>query len=138
MSVAEGVMLGVLALFSVYDIKTKQIPLWAVAVLGAAVSGYEVCANGGIISTITGLLPGILVLLLAYVTKESIGYGDGLVLCVMGGFCGLTDTVAILGVALVLVAMAAIVLLVIKRAGRKTELPFLPFLCLGYGVSLLW
>ena len=138
MSVAEVVMLGILAGFSVYDVKTKRVPLWAVAVLGGIVSGYEVFTKSGILSMITGLLPGALLLLLAYVTKESIGYGDGLVLCIVGMFCGLRETVAILGTALALAAVAAVILVAIKKAGRKTELPFLPFLCLGYGVSLLW
>lgn len=138
MEIAEGIMLGVLAGFSVYDLKTRKVPLTAVAAAGVAALVYRLCVKTGILELAAGLVPGLLLLLLAYVTKESIGTGDGLLLCVVGVFCGLTGTLAVLGTALVLAAGVAAVLLISKRAGRKTELPFLPCLCAGYLLQLLW
>lgn len=85
-----------------------------------------------------GTIPGILLLLLAFCSGESIGKGDGLVLFMLGIYCGVAKAVAVLGMALLLVAVLALILLVLKRANRKTELPFLPCLCAGYLLSMVW
>ena len=138
METAQWIALGVLAGFAVYDIKTKQVPVAAVAATALAAAVYRFCTGEGIAFLAAGLVPGALVLLLSYVTKESIGRGDGLVLCAFGLFLGWKPCLAVFGMALVLSAVLAIVLLVLRRAGRKTELPFLPSLFGGYLLYLLW
>lgn len=138
MKTAEWVMLGALAGLAVLDLKTKRIPVVWVVLLGAATVIYRVIAGAGVWELAAGIVPGLLLLLVAFATGESIGSGDGLVLCALGLFCGVTMTVAVFGMALLLSAVLAIVLLVLRRAGRKTELPFLPCLCAGYLLCLLW
>ena len=135
---AEWIMLGVLAGFAVYDLWWKKVNVAAVALFGIAVIVYRSCGNTAIREMISGFVPGLGLLLLSFITKESIGIGDGLVLCVMGAFCGIKQAIAILGMALLLSAVLAMVLLACKRAGKKTELPFLPCLCGGYFLFLLW
>ena len=92
----------------------------------------------GVMELAMGLVPGAFVLVLAFVTRESIGAGDGLVLCMLGLFCGWRQCLAVFGMALVLSAVLAMVLVVCRRAGRKTELPFLPSLFGGYLLFCLW
>lgn len=138
MKAAEWVVLGVLAGFSVYDLKTKRIPVAAVVLFGAAVLGYRLFMSTEFLELLAGLVPGIALLLLAVLSKESIGTGDGLVLCVVGLFCGLRMALSALAMALMLSSLVAMVLLVLRRAGKKTELPFLPCLCSGYLLCLLW
>lgn len=132
MEVSEGMVLGSLAGFSLYDLRYKEVPAVGLSVFGLAVLIYRLCMGEAWYSLLTGVVPGVVLLLVSLCTKESIGYGDGLMLLVLGVFCGLQKTVAILGMALVLIALAAIVLLVLHKAGRKTELPFLPFVFAGY------
>lgn len=138
MNIAEWVMMGTLAGFGVYDLKRRRVPVAAVAVCSLVVLVYRLGAGIGFWELAAGLVPGAVLLLLARCTKESIGTGDGLVLCCLGLFCGLRQTVAVLGMALVLSSVMAIVLLVLRRAGRKTELPFLPCLCSGYLLGIIW
>lgn len=138
MDIAEWLVLGTLVGFSLYDIREKKIPVMATVLFGVAVMIYRLCTGTAILDLLLGLLPGAGLLLAAFCTKESIGTGDGLVLCMLGLFCGMRETVAILGMALVLSALLAIVLLVFKRVGRKAELPFLPCLCSGYLLCFLW
>lgn len=138
MNIAEGIFLGGLAGFSVYDLKTKKVPVAAVALFGTAVLIYRLCTGAGPAELLPGVLPGLALLLAAVCTKESIGTGDGLLLCVLGVFCGIKKAMAVLGMALVFAALLAVILLVIKRAGKKTELPFLPCLFAGYLLGLLW
>ncbi|MBQ7864072.1 MAG: prepilin peptidase [Lachnospiraceae bacterium] len=135
---AEWIMLIVLAGFALYDMKTKTVSLSAIAVLAAGVFIYRLCTGTGMAELAAGLVPGALVVVLAFVTKESIGMGDGLMLCVLGMFCGWRRCLAAFGLALVLSAVLAIVLLVCRRAGRKTEIPFLPGLFGGFFLCCLW
>lgn len=135
---AEGVMLVILAGFAIHDMKTKTVSLAAMGVFAISVLVYRLCTGTGIAELAAGLVPGALVLLLAFATKESIGMGDGLTLCVLGMFCGWRRCLAAFGMALVLSAILSIVLLVFKRAGRKTEVPFLPSLFGGFLLCYLW
>lgn len=136
MNLAKGVVLGVLAGLSAYDLKRKKIVVPVVIISGVVAVIYRLCCGTGILDLLAGIVPGVLLLFVSYCTKESIGMGDGMVLCALGVFCGCRMTFAILGMALVLAALLAIVLLVLRRAGRKTELPFVPCLCAAYFLCL--
>ena len=138
MNFAEWIMFGVLAGFSIYDLRTRRIPVAAVILLAVAVVVYRLYLGTFGWNMAAGLVPGAVLLVTAFFTKESIGVGDGLVLCVLGVFCGLGKALAILGTALVLSAVLAIILLVLKRVNRKTELPSLPCLCAGYLLCIWW
>lgn len=138
MEAADWVMLGTLAGFAAYDLKTKTVPVPGVIVAAAGVLIYRLCTGAGIAELIAGLVPGIVVLVLAFATRESIGTGDGLVVCLLGLFGGWQQCVGVFGMALVLSAVLAIILLVCRKAGRKTELPFLPGLFGGYLLFFLW
>ncbi len=134
----EWLVFGCLAGLALYDIKWKQVSVPVVVTAVILVTVYRLFSGTGITELLAGLIPGIGLLLTAFFTKESIGTGDGLTLCVLGLFCGMQRALAILGMALVISAVLAMVLLVLKRAGRKTELPFLPCLCTGYLLCYLW
>ena len=135
---AEWMVLGVLAGFSAYDLRWKKVSTAAVALFGVAVLVYRIVSEASVTMFLPGLLPGMGLLLVAFVTKESVGTGDGLVLCVMGLFCGLKPVLAVFGMALLLCALLAMILLICRRVGKKTELPFLPCLCGAYLLYLLW
>lgn len=138
MEAAEWIMLAVLTGFAAYDIKTKRIPLLVVIVIAVSVLLYRLCIGTEILELVIGLIPGIVLLMLAFATRESIGTGDGLVLCVLGLFCGWRQCLAVFGMALVLSALLSIILLICHKVGRKTELPFLPSLLGGYLLYYLW
>ena len=82
------------------------------------------------------LVPGIVLLVIAKVTKEKIGLGDSLVILVLGNFFSIVDICRILQLALFLVLVFSILLLCIQRISRQFEMPFLPFLWIAYMV--LW
>lgn len=138
MNIFEIIMLGGLIGLSAADLRTRKVSVYAVAVFGMAAVTCGIMQGNAAWSLAAGVLPGAFVLLLALCTRESIGIGDGLVLCALGIFCGMERIVAVFGMALFLSALLAMVLLVLKRAGRKTELPFLPCLCAGYLLCVIW
>ncbi len=81
-------------------------------------------------------LPGLFLLVLAWLTKESIGYGDGISVILLGGMVGLRNCIWVLCISLLLLSLAGLVLLVIKRVDRKTKIPYLPFLLAAESVLL--
>ncbi len=83
-------------------------------------------------SRLGGVAVGIVVLMFAYFSKEAIGVADGIIISVCGVAFGLYETVLLCFLAAVYAAGYAVVLLLLKKAGRKSRIPFLPFLLLGY------
>lgn len=83
------------------------------------------------------LLPGALLLLVGMVTGQAIGYGDGLILLCLAPALGLYNTCICLLVAMAASAIVSIVILALKKGNRNTRLPFVPFLTLGVGVTIL-
>ena len=118
-----------LAVLGVEDIKEQQLhslPLLLLGITGAvvAVVGKE-WTNAAFLWR---FLPGILLLFLAWMTKESIGYGDGLVVLCTGCFYTVAEIFGLLFLAVTFAGLVALGLLAVVRRGRKTRIPFVPFL----------
>lgn len=126
-----GILLAILAWI---DVKTKTVPVVLIGVLALflALTGFYIKLS--IPFMVFGCIPGMVALFITYVTKGKLGKGDGLILLALGIGCGLDRVMLVWGIALTMAAVTGIVLLVLKRATRKTELPFVPFLFWGYVV----
>lgn len=86
---------------------------------------------------LAGLIPGALLLGAAWLTKEAMGYGDGLVELALGAVLGWRAAVQVLMGAFLLAAVFCAAALALRRVGRKSELPFLPFFLAAYLLLLL-
>lgn len=85
-----------------------------------------------------GMIPGIVLLGLAWLTREALGYGDGLVEIVLGALLGWRTAVEILMGAFFLAAVFSAAALAARRMGRKSWFPFLPFFLGTYVIVLLF
>lgn len=83
-------------------------------------------------SRIGGAMMGVVLLVFAYFSREAIGIADGVIILVSGVAFGLYETVVLCFMAALYAGAVSGVLLLVKKAGRKTRIPFLPFLLLGY------
>ncbi len=83
-------------------------------------------------SGLGGVMMGVVLMLLSYFSKEAIGIADSVVVTVCGAAFGLWETVALVFFAMLYAGGCSAVLLVTKKAGKKTRIPFIPFLLLGY------
>lgn len=61
-----------------------------------------------------------------------IGMGDGVLLAALGTVLDVEEFLTMLLLGLLGSSIWALVLLAVFRKGRKTEIPFVPFLLLGY------
>ena len=84
-----------------------------------------------------GILPGMFLLASAYATRQAIGYGDGLAVCVCGLYLGMGQTFAMLFYALLFCSVVSAVMLVCKKRTYKTGVPFVPYLIAGYLCTFL-
>lgn len=83
-------------------------------------------------SSFGGVMVGAVVLVFAYFSKEAIGAADGVIIMVCGAAFGLLETVSFTFFAAFYAGVFAMVLLLTKRVGKKSRIPFLPFLLFGY------
>lgn len=135
-----GILL-ILVISSIEDIRKKEILLWEIGVCGiiSAVRVFLDCTSGtfdpGMMAF--SLLPGAVALALAYVTRQGIGFGDGLIILSMGPALGAWGIMAAVVTALFASSIFSGALLMFKRAGKKSMIPFVPFLALGNIVTML-
>ena len=114
------------------DFKYKEIPLW-ISILGI-VTGIIFCfvEKRSLDSIFLACIPGLLALAFAKISKEVMGYGDGITLLAMGTFITLEQLISVGMIAFSMAGVVALVLLVFFRKGGSYRLPFIPFLCAAY------
>lgn len=122
---------------SIWDIRGKKLPA-GLLLLDVLAGGILMAVNRNIdwrkdgYLYVVGILIGIIILLIGRFCEGCIGTADGIMTAVIGGVIGYQDTLLLLMNAILAAAVFSIVLIVIKRAGRGTTIPFIPFLLLGY------
>lgn len=89
------------------------------------------------IDLLLGVVIGVGVLLIAWVSRECVGAGDGIMLMISGIYLGFWGNLELLLTALLLVGIAALFLIVVKRKGKNYRVPFLPFVLVAYLIQLI-
>ena len=126
-----------LAALTPEDIKEKQISSKTIIISGLLAFICRMVAGRGWSGREMGysLIPGIFLLILSVVSKESIGIGDGMAVAVLGLWIGGGKTFMVLCAAWTLAGIFALICLMKKR---KEPIPFVPFLLLGMEVLLFY
>ncbi|MCR5156063.1 MAG: prepilin peptidase [Butyrivibrio sp.] len=134
------IVLSVLGIISFRDIKEKEIPVWLILCCGALSLGRVIflLTKGTLepAELLISLVPGALLLLAGYVTRGGVGYGDGLLALSIGPAVGAAALATGMCIAVMGSGLFSGVLLILRKAGRKTRIPFVPFMALGVGVML--
>ena len=135
----QGIVLMVgLGFLALEDIKTHKIRSMSIIVF-ALVGAILSFLNGNWFDwrLILGFIPGIIVLFLGLLTKETIGYGDGLVVLALGCYLNIFEIIGLSMLALTLAGLAAVFLIVVYHKGKKELLPFVPFLFVAHLIVIL-
>lgn len=121
-----------LILCSLQDIREKKLSVKGLVLSGALFLVLSLAFDGmPYEKRIYALFPGMAAFVLAFLTKEQIGYGDAASLIVLGNAVSADILIGAIAGGLLLMSAYSIVLLAGKRADRKTTLPFMPFLTAG-------
>lgn len=128
---------GIVALFLMIngylDWKKHEISLISILVFGVAGIGSNLGLSYQHWSEMLGgFAVGIFVIVLGFLTKEAIGFGDGLLLGVIGIWLGFRETLQILVIGLILCAVITGVLVLGKRIPGEERIPLVPFLLLAF------
>lgn len=125
----------ILGVICVFDLKRKKIPVYMLIILAAAgiISNFTV-GEFDIEKRMIAMLPGIILIIVSMVTKQQIGYGDGLIILIMGLYIDIDDILSIVLSSFLLSSIAAIILMTIFKKKKNFEMAFSPFLLIGYGL----
>lgn len=136
------ILLPYLMVMAVWDVMHRRISLGISLVTAAFLAILRIVEiwNTGetLPAAFLGVLTGVFLLLISYVSQGGIGAGDGLVFVVMGLVLHVWENSMVLLLALTLSGVVGGSLLVLRRVQRKSMLPFVPFILCGYGVMFLW
>jgi len=134
--VINGLAAAVLVVCAVVDIKRKELSVKLFAVLGVIALLGCICEwkDTGVMAA-AGVLPGILLLALARITEQSIGYGDGILLAELGLMTGVGKCMLILAAALAMAGIFSLGIVVIKKVDKRYKIPFVPFLATAFAAG---
>ncbi len=129
---------------AVFDAKTRRIPpVWVLwfGLTGLGLRAAEAVSAGSVrpylVSYAPGLIPALLVVAAAFFARGAVGTGDGLTLLSLSFWLTAGRLLTVLLLGLFLTAAAGAIRLFLRKAGKKTGLPFLPFLAAGLLIMLL-
>ena len=81
---------------------------------------------------IIGILTGVLLLVIAGISRESIGYGDGVIILTTGILLGGHRTILLLVYALFFCCLFALTRFLFRMANYKKRIAFVPFMVPSY------
>lgn len=119
------------------DIKTGKISCGLFCLFTVTGILSNILLKNSLLTLPVHILPGIGILLFCRLSGEQIGYGDGLTMTVAGLFLTGREIIGLFLIALTLCSVSAMVLFLFKKVGKKTTIPFLPFLTAGFVIYML-
>lgn len=126
--------IGILLLAAgITDIRKRQISRrWLILLLLVCCAVIPLKEGGGVVDAVGGLAIGLCAIGVSVATREQIGKGDGIVIAAVGIALGTRRCLLVVFTASFMMAIAAIFVLIFRKGGRQTRLPFLPAIFVGY------
>lgn len=122
----------VLGICAYTDVKYRRISKKILAAYGVMILLIHLTGNDfQIMDFILGLFPGIFCMVISWLTRQSLGYGDSILACLCGLSLGLEKCMAILCFTFFISGIFGALMLFILKKEKTYEMPFVPFLFLG-------
>lgn len=131
-------VLIVLVIEAVTDFKKKEVNIVFPVLLAAAATVMLFFTKDiSLINSIIGIAEGVLLILISFLTKGEIGIGDGILLAACGLMLGGKDNLIMFFFACLSSAIVSALIMLIKKADKKTKIPFVPFMIPGFLIMVL-
>lgn len=124
------------------DARCGSIPAWLCGLGIAGGAAYRLWSVRDLLGLVAwrevpllaaaGLMPGVLLLMLAFISRQQVGSGDGWTVLGLGLWLSPAALALLVAGAGAAGAVAAAVLLVLRKARFQRKIPFIPFLLGGY------
>lgn len=128
----EVIVLLFLAWNSRSDIRKKEVSVFSAAVVLLMGLILAVAEHTGFTEFAVKMGGGVIFLVLSILTEGKIGMGDAWVLIAMASMLKPQTYLISLMIGLLLASVYSGYLMLVKKRKKTTEIPFLPFLLLGY------
>lgn len=125
-------LLGVLLPIAITDIRQKKINV-LLCVIGTipGIIFSLIIGKETITAVLFSLIAGGILLIISIFTRGEIGVGDGPAVIFAGSVLGIKNIITVLLISFTLAAIYSLLLLILKKANRKSRIPFMPFLFSG-------
>ena len=120
------------------DIRKREISLWTVIILILAGTGKAVYLGKTDLGYVAAIGIGAGIIILSLVSRGAVGIGDGLILIALGTVLPFGKLCITFFIGLLCCCLWGILLLGVRKTGIKTQVPFVPFLLLGYIGGLIY
>lgn len=133
MYVRAVTILALLGIMSVEDLVRKKIRgIWLLAAAVAGVGFMIGLREFSDLSYLFRFIPGAVFGLLAWMTREQIGYGDAILILLLGLYLDLVSLVNVCLIAFAAAGVVSLILLVLAKKNKHFELPLIPFFLGSY------
>ena len=132
---------------TVFDLKTRRIPnslvlamlaAWVLAMTPKLLVDTNVAVAILKDSALGFAVGGGLFMLVYLISRKGLGGGDVKFMAAVGLFMGFAGTLAIMLYGTILAALAGIILMILKKIGRKDSITLAPFLYAGILVTVFF
>ena len=131
------IVMGLLSFEAVIDLKKREINIVLPIITGVFFAIFMFLSDDvSFLSSLIGLAEGVLLIALSFITDGQIGSGDGIILAATGLMLGWKDNLIMFFFSCLISAFVAIGLMGIKKADKKTKIPFIPFMVPGFFLSV--
>ena len=117
---------------SLLDIRKREISIPVTLMFGLAGVAYSIKTGRTRTDYLIPAAIGIFILACSILTRGQVGMGDGWLLMALGCMMRMESYIQMACIGMLLAAACSGVLLLVFRKSRKTEIPLVPFLLLGY------
>ena len=115
-----------------FDIRERELPVLFFVCFGIlAIVSCFFSESQSVENVLQGVCAGSLFVLIGWITKEAIGYGDGLGVLILGLMEGFSKTIQIVWLAFALSGIYGLWKLIVLRKEKTESIPFFPFLFLA-------
>ncbi len=124
---------GFIFINSVFDLKEKRVPIvpcYFLIPLGIVINIMFQLQS--IPNLIFSFIPGFILMIVAKLTNEEIGYGDAWIVMCIGAYFPLIHVITILFGAFILAGLCGLIMMIRFHKHKKLTIPFIPFLFLAY------
>ena len=136
MEIVEQIILAIgLFINAILDIKKREVSVLVVLLMAIFEVGYKFYYDLILFpKCILSIIPGLVMIIISFFSDQSIGYGDGLLVMCLGLYM-MVDQILFMGIISVTIAgVFAIILVIFGHKKKNYEIPFVPFMVIGYGM----
>lgn len=133
----EHIIFSFLTLFSVEDVRKKELDF--MPIVGFLLIGIWFQAFVGKLpfpEIAGGAFLGVCLLAIGKLSKEAVGYGDGLLFLATGIYLGMWENLQLLWSSLWIAFLFSAVQMLVRKKDKKEEIPFVPFVWFSYLIHL--